>query len=87
MLAMMVSHHLQWPLIASLISSNGFQWLSMASDLPPMASDCLPHQVDIFVAELVAMTKQHGRTAPRRENSPLTLLSSKAWGAHRAGHA
>jgi hypothetical protein len=53
---------------------------------PLMASDCLPHQVDIFVAELVAMTKQHGRTAPRRENSPLTLLSSKAWGAHRAGH-
>ena len=39
-----------------------------------------PGKVDIFVAELAADIAQHGRTKPTRSDSPLSLLSSKAWG-------
>ena len=31
--------------------TSDLRWLPMASDLPPMAFDSIPHQVDIFVAE------------------------------------
>ena len=40
-----------------------------------------PAKVDIFVAELAASMAEHGRTQPTREDSPLTLLSSDAWGS------
>ena len=38
-----------------------------------------PRKVDIFVAELKACIEQHGRTAPKRDDSPLSLLSSEMW--------
>ena len=37
-------------------------------------------KVDIFVAELVASVAANGRMAPRRDDSPLSMLSDKAWG-------
>ena len=38
-----------------------------------------PRKVDIFVAELKACIEQHGRTAPKCDDSPLSLLSSEMW--------
>jgi len=40
-----------------------------------------PAKVDIFVAELAESIAEHGRTVPTRSDSPLTLLSSDAWGS------
>lgn len=41
-----------------------------------------PAKVDLFVSELVASIAQHGRTEPKRSDSPLALLSSDAWGSY-----
>jgi len=38
-----------------------------------------PRKVDIFVAELKACIEEHGRTAPKHDDSPLSLLSSEMW--------
>jgi histidine decarboxylase len=38
-------------------------------------------KVDVFVAELKECIEQHGRTAPKRDDSPLSLLSSEMWSA------
>ena len=40
-----------------------------------------PAKVDTFVAELAASIAAHGRTAPSGPDSPLSLLSSSAWGS------
>lgn len=39
-------------------------------------------KVDYFVAELARSMKAHGQHHELRDNSPLALLSSEAWGGH-----
>jgi len=38
------------------------------------------NKIDLFVEELIESTHKHGRIKPARQNSPLTLLVSDAWG-------
>jgi len=44
-------------------------------------------KVEVFVAELAASSAAHGRTSPRREDSPLAMLADKAWGGAVEGMA
>ena len=37
-------------------------------------------KVDAFVAELVEVIRDHGRTRPLSDGSPLSIMSSEAWG-------
>jgi glutamate/tyrosine decarboxylase-like PLP-dependent enzyme len=37
-------------------------------------------KVDVFVAEVVASAAAHGRTTPRRDDSPLAMLADRSWG-------
>jgi len=38
-------------------------------------------KVDIFVAELLSSMQEHGKRDPLRDDSPLALLNSSAWGS------
>ena len=38
------------------------------------------NKIDLFVKELSKSMQAHGRIKPKRENSPLKLLESDAWG-------